>query len=112
MASLTFWGEASEVILALEREREWVVACRDGGEVTDEMRFRRDNLVSACVRILGDSPGGGARYSAWIRRNPQWVRLIRDYASFIASAGNKALLRLVDLVLSDLVLRSRLGWHH
>ena len=90
------------MIRVLERERKWLASVVGAGEVTQDMLDHKANLVAGCVTILMGSPDAG-RYGQWVKRKPKRVALIKDATAFITKAGHKAVMNLLDLVVSDLL---------
>lgn len=82
-----------QIIKALTRERAWLLQKKH----TADEHGRRNDLRSALVVILGS---GHRDYSGWLRRND--MKLVRRNTQPFSVAAIKAMVKLLDLAVSDL----------
>ncbi len=87
------------IVSALERERRWLNKQVDKWRPPQPDCYRRGDIISACVTILGQSPSD---YSGRSRRKPKRSDLIRRDKRWTDKDAIRAVNQLIDLAVSDL----------
>ena len=85
------------IVAALKRERAWLEKQSEKWRPKAELTYRRNDIRSACVTILRESP---MDYSLWpLRRNRK--ELIMQRTRWKGAAAIRALCDLVDITICD-----------